>query len=277
MSDLVVRRLLIDLTTPFERFWNGGDAFRSAFFNALSMSFPIGEQFFIDSVRNAARTLPTERREALAAEVAGFVGQEATHRRLHGLYNEHLYHQGYQNAWEERVRIRLKKFEGLDLRHPLAVTAANEHFTAVLAEHLLSYPQALDGAEDRLRTLWLWHASEEAEHRSTAFDVYKALEGSELARIRWMRITTFYFLSDVLRQTVRNLAHDGQLWRWRTVRSAWQFLLGREHGLLRKCYRPWREYFRADFHPNQQGGELGPRWLDAHRDAYRPVTGGSVA
>ena len=34
MTDLVVRRLLIDLSQPFDRRWNGGDAFRSAFFNA---------------------------------------------------------------------------------------------------------------------------------------------------------------------------------------------------------------------------------------------------
>ena len=46
MKILPVRRLLIDLQTPFTRDWNGGDAFRSAFFNALSMSFPAGEQFF---------------------------------------------------------------------------------------------------------------------------------------------------------------------------------------------------------------------------------------
>ena len=49
MTELVVRRLLIDLETPFARHWCGGDAFRSALFNALSMSFPVGEQFFIDA------------------------------------------------------------------------------------------------------------------------------------------------------------------------------------------------------------------------------------
>jgi len=48
MSEPVVRRLLIDLDTPPDRHWCGGDAFRTAWFNALSMSFPSGEQFFID-------------------------------------------------------------------------------------------------------------------------------------------------------------------------------------------------------------------------------------
>ena len=85
MTDLVVRRLLIDLTTPIAGRWNGGDAFRSAFFSALSMSFPVGEQYFIDSVRNGLKTLPESEQPKYAAEVQGFVGQEATHRRIHFL------------------------------------------------------------------------------------------------------------------------------------------------------------------------------------------------
>lgn len=74
MTALTVRKLLIDLNTPFAPRWNGGDAFRSAFFNALSMSFPIGEQYFIDSVRAGLKALPDEKRAQLSAEVQGFVG-----------------------------------------------------------------------------------------------------------------------------------------------------------------------------------------------------------
>jgi uncharacterized protein len=272
MSSLVVRRLLVDFTAPFDRHWNGGDAFRSAFFNALSMSFPLGEQFFIDSVRNAVKTLPVEQQERFASEVQGFIGQEATHRRLHALYNEQLTRQGYVNRWESRIRVRLKKFEGVNVRHPLAVTAANEHFTAILAEHLLAHPQMLEGSEDRLRALWLWHSAEESEHRCTAFDVYQASGGDNRWRFRWMQLVTFFFLSDVLRQTARNLAHDGQLLRWSTWRSGARFLFSREHGLIRRSYSAWRDYFRPDFHPNQQGGERGIAWLAEHGSLFKPVT-----
>ena len=81
MTDLTVRRLHIDLAEPFARHWCGGDAFRTALMNALSMSFPVGEQFFIDSVRTGLKGLDEARRAPLAAEVQGFIGQEATHRR----------------------------------------------------------------------------------------------------------------------------------------------------------------------------------------------------
>src|SRR5262245_33891349 len=59
-AEPVVRRLLIDLDTPLPRHWCGGDAFRTAWFNALSMSFPVGEQFFIDAVRAGVATLPED-------------------------------------------------------------------------------------------------------------------------------------------------------------------------------------------------------------------------
>src|SRR5882672_6635367 len=103
MSTAIVRRLLIDLDTPPPRRWCGGDAFRTAWFNALSMSFPFGEQFFIDSVRAGMESLPAEQRAAFEPAVKGFIGQEATHRRIHALFNEHLAKQGLVNHWEPRA------------------------------------------------------------------------------------------------------------------------------------------------------------------------------
>lgn len=270
MSQLAVRRLLIDLAEPFARDWNGGDAFRTAYFNALSMSFPLGEQFFIDSVRRGVKTLAPEVQERFATEVQGFVGQEATHRRLHGLFNGHLSAQGHVNTWEDRIRARIKLFDDADARHPVAVTAATEHLTAILSEHLLSHPEALDGAEPRLKTLWLWHSAEETEHCSTAFDVYRAMGGNEAWRRRWFRGVTLFFVTDVMRQTVRNLNHEGQLWRWATWRSGASFLFG-SNGLVRKTFGPWRAYFRSDFHPSQQDAVRSQQWLRENEAQYRVV------
>ena len=271
MSSLVVRRLLIDLEKPFDRHWNGGDAFRSAYFNALSMSFPVGEQFFIDSVRDGVKALPAETRQRFEGEVQGFVGQEATHRRIHALFNGHLANQGYTNAWEPRILKRLEQMKAFkDPRHAVAITAATEHFTAILSQHLLEHPQSLEGAEPRMQTMWMWHASEETEHRSTAFEVYRALGGSEAWRRRWMRLVTFHFTTDVLRQTARNLWHDGELFRWRTWKSGFGFFFGRQ-GLVRHTFKPWLGYFKADFHPEKQDGTLAREWLQRNADAFSVV------
>jgi predicted metal-dependent hydrolase len=270
MTDLVVRRLLIDLEAPFDRHWCNGDAFRTAFFNALSMSFPVGEQFFIDAVRSSYKQLPVAEQQKYKAEVQGFVGQEATHRRLHALYNGHLEKQGLVNDWAPRSQRRQKKIEGVHPRHLLGITAANEHFTAIFAEWMLKNSDLLDGADSRLKTLWLWHSAEEAEHKSTAFDLYQALGGSYEWRIKWFRRITIIFLTDTLRQTVSNLRRDGTLWKWSTWASGASYLFGRR-GLIRNTYRPWRDYLRKDFHPTQQESDLSRRWLAENASAFTAV------
>lgn len=270
MTELVVRRLLIDLTQPFERHWNGGDAFRTAFLNALSMSFPVGEQFFIDAVRNGVKALPEAQQERFKEEVAGFIGQEATHRRIHGLFNGHLERQGYDNGWERRAKRRIKRLQGLNVRHPLAITAAYEHFTAILAEYLLQHPDSIGDNVPRLKTMWMWHAAEESEHKSTAFDVYQALGGNHRWRMRWFRIVTFFFILDAAMQTISNLRHDRTLFKRSTWKSAMHFLFG-EKGLVTLTRAPWRAYKSEHFHPTQQGSTLSSHWLRTHADQFSVV------
>ncbi len=268
MTELVVRRLLIDLEAPIAGRWNGGDAFRSAFFSALSMSFPVGEQYFIDSVRNGLRSLPDAKREHFAKEVQGFVGQEATHRRIHALFNGHLERLGYTNHIERRALKRLAANAHRDLRMHLAATAATEHFTAIFADWMLHHPEALEGAEPRLKTMWLWHSAEESEHRNTAFDLHHAAGGNHLWRVRTFRYITVVFLSDVMMQTVANLWHDGSLFKWSTWRSAWQLLMKRD-GLFRGNMGLWRDYFSPTFHPSQHDASRSQQWLrdNAHQFA----------
>lgn len=273
-SELVIRRLLVDLKTPLPRRWNGGDAFRSALFNALSMSFPAGEQVFIDSVRKGLARLEGPARERFEAEARGFIGQEATHRRIHQLFNEHLEKQGFVNHWEPRIHRRIRRLEKMAGQEPrawLAVTAATEHLTAILAEHLLTHPQQLEGAQPRLRDMWLWHSSEESEHRCTAFDLYRALGGNEKWRRRLFYMVTWHFTTDLTRQTLHNLWRDGALWRLGTWRSAWATLFGTA-GLVSCHWRTWRRYLDADFHPSEGDGTMAERWLADHAELAPPVT-----
>ena len=270
MTELVIRRLTIDLEQPFSRNWCGGDAFSTALFNALSMSFPFGEQFFIDSVKDTMETLPPDLQLMHKADVKGFIGQEATHRRVHSLFNAQLAKQGLVDRWTPRAQKRMKMLEGSDVRHALAITAATEHFTAMFADWLLAHPEVLDGAEPRLRAMWLWHSAEEAEHRDVAFDIYRAAEGSEAWRTRWFKRTTLIFLSDVARQTVANLRHERQLWRWSTWRSGARLLFSRD-GLLRSNVVAWRTYFQDHFHPSQHQSGLAERWLRENAPIFSKV------
>ena len=266
---LTVRRLRVDLDTPLQRHW-AGDAFRSAFFNALSMSFPAGEQTFIDSMKKGLAVLPAQRRAAFADEVQAFIGQEATHRHVHQRFNAHLQRQGLVNAWQERVLQRRPLLESMDVRNWLAVTAATEHLTAVFAEYLLGHPSALQGAEPRLRDLWLWHSCEETEHRSTAFDLYQALGGNHEWRCRIYRAVERHFAFDLARQTLHNLWSDGSWWRLSAWAQGARFLWGRD-GLVRCTAAARRRYLQEDFHPRQADAAAAEAWLAAHLDLAPPV------
>jgi predicted metal-dependent hydrolase len=270
MTDLVVRKLLIDLATPFPARWNGGDAFRSAFFSALSMSFPVGEQYFMDSVRAGLKNLPEADCQRLAPEVQGFVGQEATHRRIHALFNGQLEKLGLDNELERRATKRLRDNAHRDVRVHVAATAATEHLTAMFADWMFRHPEALEGAEPRLQTLWMWHAAEESEHCSTAFDIYTALQGSLEWRVRLLRYITLTFAMDITRQTIRNLWHDGSLFKWSTWRSAGKLLFTKD-GMIRGNLVMWRAYMEPGFHPRQQDTSLSEQWLRDNTQRFTVV------
>lgn len=280
-SGLTVRKLELDLSQGFDRHWHGGDAFLSQYHNALSMSFPVGEQSFIDAVRDCAKLLPRTPEHALLHEAAAqFIGQEATHRHIHGLYNAHLEKQGLVNRWQHwaTARIEFARSRNVSPRHMLAVTAAYEHLTAVLADFMLRHDTTLDKADPNMQMLWRWHAAEETEHRAVAYDLYHALQGNHAWRIRWYIYALLLFSFDSGRQTVLNLWHDGTLFKPGTWWSAAKFFWGR-NGAIWHTAKPLVAYFRRDFHPDQEDSAvaeqqtrgIAQRWLKDNEKSFRVV------
>jgi predicted metal-dependent hydrolase len=268
---LPVRRLKVDLSHGFPALWNGGAAFRTHYMNALSMSVPVGEQFFIDSVKKGVATLPPEQQAAWADEVRGFVGQEATHRFIHGQFNSELERQGLKNHWQRWAAWRIRNGEHLHPINHVAVTAAYEHFTAVMATGLLTHPDWLEGATPALALMWRWHAVEESEHKTVAFDLYRAMGGTERRRRLWFVYIALQFLAESSLQTFNNLWHAGQWWQPRTWWGAARYLFGRG-GVWGASLGPLLRYLRRGFHPAQlaDASEMA-EWLRTQREAYAIV------
>jgi hypothetical protein len=279
---LTVRRLLVDLSKGFDKHWSG-DAFTSNYFNALSMSFPVGEQFFIDAVKAGMAELPDTAENAPLKQLSrDFIGQEATHRHLHGLYNAQLQKQGYINHWGPRTERRLVKARETYFSksnsghlHELAVTAAYEHFTSLFGDQTLQsigkQGDWLANAQEPLQTLWRWHAAEESEHKAVAFDLYIRLGGNHRWRMRWYRYVVIQFGLDVARQTLSNLWRDGSLFKLSTWISGANFIFGR-HGFMRRNWHAIWVYTRPDFHPNQVGhANLSSQWLQQHAHQWVAV------
>lgn len=284
-TDLIVRRLHVDLSKGFPRFWNGEDSFRTAFANALSMSFPFGEQFFIDAVKAGLNHLPdTVDNQALRDGLKKFIGQEATHRQIHTLYNAQLEKQGYRNAWEPRVRQRIENERSRMMRkgvekmymHELAITCAVEHLTAILGDITLSQQEETHdlfyNACEPMKILWRWHASEELEHRSMAFDLYMRLGGGHRWRMHWYYRFLLMFVIDLTLQIADNLWRDGT-WKYSsTWKSCIKFFWGR-HGLVRCTWTKLKDYARSDFHPEQQGDSvLAKNWLNSNQAHWSAVS-----
>ena len=232
------------------RWWLGGDPVGTAFFNAFSATFPLGERFFIDSVRHYR-----DRAEGkLKQEIAAFITQEAIHTREHVAFNRQVTDHGYDVArMEARTKARLDIARS---RHPVAqlgATVALEHFTAILAHAVLADPRILAGAPDEARRLWTWHAIEEIEHKAVAFDTFlkvtETLSGFRRWRIRTalMSVSTWFTVRTVLLNMRDIYRQDGvddvRTWA-RTL--AWFFV---RPGLVRRVLPAYLAYYLPGFHP----------------------------
>ena len=238
-----------DIADALARDWFDNHPFKTAWFNAMSITFPLGEKFFIDSVRHFADQIEDPK---LNDEIRGFCGQEGFHRREHQRYNEMLCAQrGYDlEALEGRLDANIRRaYQFLSPLQRLAATAAFEHITAIMAEAALDADSPMiQSIEGNMQALWQWHAAEEMEHKSVAFDVYRAVGGTETMRRRGMRQATLFLALDILIGLLHMLRRDGKLWHARLWVEGWKFLFFKG-GVLRRVWPAYREYFRDGFHP----------------------------
>jgi predicted metal-dependent hydrolase len=232
------------------RWWLGGDPVATAFYNALSVTFPQGERFFMDAVRRYRTEVSGE----LADQVAAFVTQEALHTREHVAFNRQVADHGYDvAAMEARTRRRLDFARSRPAYMQLGATIALEHFTAILAHALLADPRHLEGAAPEAAALWRWHAIEEIEHKAVAFDTFRVatarLTGVRRWHIRfWTMVIATGLLFRVVGANMSDLLRQDGL-RGRRALGAILRLLWVRPGLLRQILPLYLAYFRPGFHP----------------------------
>lgn len=243
------RHMDFDFPNPLPRHWHGGDAFKSHLFDAMSVLFPDGERFFIDSVRKHRDQISDPE---LTEQIRGFIGQEGHHSREHLVYSNRLRDLGYDiSRMENRAKARIRFTQSrLSAERQLAVTAALEHITAIMADGLLKDNQQMQGAHPTMRHLWRWHAMEETEHKAVAFDVYTQVSGNKKILHRAMRLGTFFFLRDTFLGLAHMLKQDGLLWNWRVWRDGLTWMWGK-NGVFRPLIQPYKDFFKDGFHPWQ--------------------------
>jgi hypothetical protein len=255
-----------------QRLWHGGGVEATAIYNALSSTFPIGEAYFVESVREFREGTPPK----LAEEIKAFTTQEVIHSREHDAFNRRAADAGYDlSKLEKRVEDRLAVARARAPIANVAATMALEHFTAILAHQLLKDPRHLERADPNAADLWRWHSCEEIEHKGVAYDTWLWATRDWTRWKRWkvkakiMLYVTRNFLVDRTGGALELMRQDGV-----TGLDAWRRLLWYlwvRPGMFRKIAGAWLKFFLPGFHPWNEDDRYLLRAYDISvRDAPQP-------
>jgi uncharacterized protein len=254
---IVVRKMDFDFSN-LDRHWMAGNRTFTHALNGLHLLFPMGERFFIRSVKHY---LPAIQDPALKSRVSAFFGQEARHGLEHEAAFAALEAQGLEiQSFLDRYRKVcwgvLEPLAPPILR--LSTTVALEHFTAVMAHRSLTTGE-LDVAQPVMQDLLRWHACEEIEHKSVAFDVFTAVGGRWPVRVLGA-VIALGLLMPIWYLAARHLLRQEDISReeLKADREEARRLGGDRRYLIGAL----QDYIRRDFHPDDTDDyHLAAEWL----------------
>lgn len=257
--------------------WNGGDPVMTRFFDALSVHFPEGERFFIQSVRNYQDQVSDP---VLRQHIRDFIRQEAQHGVVHDQFNDVMARQGVK---VDKIVSNMKEVLGvvqkhLPRKHQLALTAAFEHFTATLGEGMMEGRlEMFAEADPIMRAMFLWHGVEEVEHKAVAFDVYQVAAGggylTRTAALIAATVMVHVFIAPVFWHMLKM---TGDHRRPLVLLKGLNRLYG-PRGMLTKMMPAYLRWFKPGFHPWDSGiPENVSRWLEEYARYGDPLIASKV-
>jgi hypothetical protein len=228
----------------------GGDPVATAYYNVFSVSFPLAERYFIDAVRQYRDRAAT----GLQVQIAAFIAQESLHSREHIAFNRDAVCCGYDlSRIDSLLKRRFEFARRLSPVKQIAATAALEHFTTILACEAIGNPRHLETAPPEIRRLWCWHAGEEIEHKSVAFDTFLVAAQALSRPRRWLlrcsvMIASTWMLFDYMLRSITDLFRQDAMNSARTWLGFARFALVNP-GVIRRVLVPYLRWFAPGFHP----------------------------
>lgn len=276
--DPVVRTQLDFKLEEIPRFWFAGDPFRTRIFDALSLTFPDGERYFIECVRLFRDKIQDPE---LQARVADFIKQEAQHGIAHDKMNQLMKQQGMPVEQFTTMLKKIFRFE-VSKRSPqynIAMTAAAEHLTALMAETFYNKKETLKDVHPYVRALLAWHSIEEMEHRDVAFDVMQQVgEVPEATRKFTLALTTILMFGFTMYRANVMLRCDGFSAgeRLQLFRKGLPWFLGRK-GILTAMKKQYLDWYKKDFHPSQHAViHQYDVWVKTFEETKDPILAGQA-
>lgn len=244
-------QLKLDWTQDLPKYWCDKSPFKTHFFNALSITFPDGEKFYVNSVRHYKDSITDEQ---LKDEVKEFIKQENWHSHIHQQYNNWTESLGLPvNKLRQEVIDLISYTDNLSPKTRLAITVCQEHITVILASAGLRNRTLYRTMHPHFENVWRWHNIEEIEHKSVSMDVWLDQYNTSMNSI--MILSTIVFWYKIFSLTVQLLHADKQLWKWRTFKDSYNMLFAKT-GLFRLGYKRWLEFFKKDFHPDNHNDTI---------------------
>lgn len=288
-------KLDFGLDGDIPKYWFGGDAFKSRFFDAMSTIFPEGERYFISCVRDYRDEVTDPK---LLQDIKDFMRQEGQHGIVHTQYNDRLKAQGIDvDMLEATMRNILFGFLRKHLPAPvtladtaasehmtaimaqLGITSASEHITAIMADCFVERPEIFANADERIRALYVWHAMEEMEHKGVAYDVMQDVaKVGYRTRISSMLLVTLLFPYHVFRIMKHMLQVDGfSRWERTKIWAKGLWWLYKPGGIFMPMMGKYFSYLKPGFHPWQE--PVVPSyepWLKLLKDTGNPIEAGNL-
>ena len=233
----------------------GGNFIATHVLNALHVIVPLGERFFIRSVKPF---ISQTKDPVLKEKLKSFIGQESVHEQKHLEFWNVLKEQGYrverfselyQKISFELIEPFLNALFGNKIA--LATTVALEHYTAVLAAEALDpESKTLSYLTEDMRQMLQWHAIEEIEHKSVAFNLLKEVSDSYLLRAGGFVIGTFFLNAYTILGALIFMQDDKEI-SFKKIISDIPQSLKMGNSVSRRVLTELFEFLKPDFHPDK--------------------------
>jgi predicted metal-dependent hydrolase len=231
------------------RIWVKDDVFLTHWLNAYSMTIPDGETFIVQTIKKYLDKIqdPLLRRQA-----CGLIGQELSHSRGHEQFLQALQSQGFRLSTFRRCTgfLSFKILTPTSTpRQQLAFVVGVERINELFAEITLGSGR-LRQCDARAGALYEWHFAEEIEHKSVAFDVYQATEGSRFWLGYGVVMAYLVNMSYLALACATLLRQDRQLFRLATWRRAFRYFF-RDERFFARMTLGCLQVLKRGFHPAQ--------------------------
>ncbi len=211
LQDMPIRKMDFHFSDDIDLCFFRNDPVLSYGSHAYWMTMPYLEPYLMRSVRAALKDVDDPR---LQEQMSRFCSQEGQHYQQHAKVNDILRRRNPAFIGLAHIEAELeadyKRFSAEeDHAFNLAYAEAFECMTMAMSCTQMEM-RVHDHMTAPIRDLFLWHITEEMEHRTVAFDAYQALGKGYLYRVRVGRWAQRHYLGYVHRFHQYFLEADAQ-------------------------------------------------------------------